>query len=219
MTVSSTVAIELNRLCLENLDSRLERDREIEWRNDRAFCINGKSEVFFRTRLSREVSWPHSPGLPYGNCPWVPSTFPSSCESSVKVLPVKVWMLWAYWPCLRPTSLSVWRSLRTLTQTTIPTTEKTTKMAAPEAAIATTLLNSSISTSQPIALIRARLAKSRIQALIRMQISKWFARVFLQASYIVNTVVESGESNRTTQQTEAKQSHENREGIVRVAFW
>lgn len=58
MTVSSTVAIELSRLCLENRDSRLERDREIEWRNDRAFSIKGKdeSELFFLTRLSREVN-------------------------------------------------------------------------------------------------------------------------------------------------------------------
>lgn len=56
--VSFTVAIELKRLCLENLDSRLDRDRESEWRNDRAFSMKGndESDPFFRNRLSREVN-------------------------------------------------------------------------------------------------------------------------------------------------------------------
>lgn len=64
--------------------------------------------------------------------------------------------------------------------------------------------------NQPNALIRARLARSIIQSLICMRSSKWFARLSLQLSYIVNAAVESGESNWTTDQTRNRSTTEPR---------
>jgi hypothetical protein len=84
-------------------------------------------------------------------------------------------------------------------------------MAAPEAAMATTPLSSSIAAGQPIVVIRERLARSMIQARIRMQSSKTLARLLMQASYIA-TGVESGESNNTTHQTKSRSTTEPRAG-------
>lgn len=72
----------------DDRDKRLERDREREWRRDRAFSVNGIDDtdsLFTRCRLSLDANCPHSDGLPYGSCPCALNTLPSARLNSVKV--------------------------------------------------------------------------------------------------------------------------------------